>query len=537
MKNSDLFVACLVNEWVEYVFGVPGEENLDLLESLRTSGIRLIVTRNEQTAVFMAATYGRMTGKPWVALATLGPWATNMVTGIAYAHLGAMPVVTITGQKPIKASKQWQFQVIDVVGMMQPITKRSTSVVNGARIPSTVREAFKLAEMERPWPVSIEFPEDIAAEEITGYAPMPYEKIRRPEIDEKMLQILVDRLQSAKRPMLLVGAGANRKRIGKYLTQLITKHHIPFFTSQMGKGVVDESLPQFLGTAALTSKDYVHDAIQQADLIIAIGHDTIEKPTNIIDPSKTNFIHINFYPSKVDTLYMPSLEVIGDIGNTLWQLCEATIDTKNWDLTPIRETKKTIDARLAHQVAKSKELDHITPAFVIDIVQDLYQHDGIVCLDNGLYKVYFARLYQALHPQSLLLDNALATMGAWYSSAMMCKLLYPEKAIIAVVGDGGILMNLGDIQTAVSLGIDLVIVILNDNAYGMIKRKQQHGWFADYGLDLTNPDFVKLAKAFGAHGHHVSQPSDLASTITTAKASKGVHIIDVDFRYPEDVVE
>lgn len=536
MKASDLFVRCLENEWVRYIFGVPGEENLDLLESLRESSIELIVTRNEQTAVFMAATYGRLVWKAGVALATLWPGATNMVTGIAHAQLGGMPVVVITGQKPIKKSKQWRFQIIDVVGMMKPITKWSTTVPNGNRIPAIVRQAFKLSEDEKPGAVHIELAEDIAAEEVSMTEVLPAEKVRRPQIDAKMLDLLIERISQAQKPMLLIGSGANRKRITNYLTKFIQKTNIPFFTSQMGKGVVDESLPQYIGTAALTSGDYIHPIIDMADLLIVVGYDIVEKPTNYRHnhPSR-QIIHVNFTPADVDDIYMPQLEAIGDIGNTFWQLDESSLDASMRDFSDVYDKVDVVKQQFAHNLALEKGAEVMMPRTLIQNLRNLLDKEDILALDNGLYKVWVARNYPAYAPNTVLLDNALATMGAGYSVGMVAKMLHPTQKVVCLVGDGWLMMNLGDIETAVRLWLDMIIVVLDDSAYGMIKRKQKGMWFADYGLDLRNPDFVALAKSFGAHWFAVDHPDNFSATMQQALGTKGISIVVVPFVYPEKV--
>ena len=324
MKASDLFVKALENEGVEYIFGVPGEENLDFVESLRNSKIKLVVTRHEQVAGFMAATYGRLTGKPGVCISTLGPGATNFVTAAAYATLGGMPMLMITGQKPILSSKQGHFQIVDVVGMMKPITQYTTQIVSARTIPSRVREAFRILMEERPGAVHIELPEDIAAEEVPDDSPVfPIDKIRRPAADEKAVTKAVEMILTAKSPLILIGAGANRRFVSNMLTEFIDATGIPFFTTQMGNGVVDERHPLYLGCAALSSQDYLHCAIAKADLIINVGHDVIEKPPFFMTHGGTKVIHVNYLSATVDDVYFPQWEVIGDIGNTLWQMKES----------------------------------------------------------------------------------------------------------------------------------------------------------------------------------------------------------------------
>jgi len=508
MKASDLFVKILEQKWVDTIYWVPGEENLDLLDSIGHSNIKLILTRNEQTAVFMAATYGRITGKTWIALATLWPWATNMMTGVAYAQLWGMPVIVITGQKPQNHSKQWAFQIIDVVGMMKPVTKHAMSIVSWERIPYILENAFRIAEDEKPGAVHLELPEDIAAEEVAEKYSLPdlkTHKIRRPVPDYKAIPELISEIEKAKTPIILVGAWANRKRITKYLTKFIEKYDIPYFTSQMGKWVVGGRQENYLGTAALTSGDYIHDAIAQSDLILSVWYDNAEKPTDILGINGKPVININFVKSNFDYVYSPYLDIIGDIGNTFWQLCEADIDSSNWDFTKIYEINSENQKKIAENI-----------------------------LDNGLYKVWLARNYPARKPNTILLDNALATMGAWYASAMEAKRLHPDKKVVCVTGDGGLVMNLWDLETAVRMELDLVIVILNNSSYGMIKWKQQGGGFEDYGLDFGEMDFIKLAESFGASGYKVVKKDDFKPLLEAVMNKSWVQIIDLDFDYPED---
>ena len=331
MKASDLFVKALEAEDVEYVFGIPGEENLDLLESLRASSIKLVLTRHEQGAGFMAATYGRLTGKVGVCLSTLGPGATNLVTPAAYAQLGAMPMLMITGQKPIKTSKQGRFQVIDIVDMMRPITKFTNQIVSGDRIPSTVREAFRLAHEERPGAVHIELPEDIAAEETNEQILSP-SMTRRPIAEYKAIAAAISMIEEAQSPLLLIGAGANRKLTAKMLREFVDKTCIPFVTTQMGKGVLNESDPRFAGNTALSDGDFVHRAIERADLIINVGHDVVEKPPFFMHHNDKKVIHVNFDSAAVDPVYFPQLEVVGDIANSIWQIKEGITPQDDWKL-------------------------------------------------------------------------------------------------------------------------------------------------------------------------------------------------------------
>lgn len=532
MNASELFVKCLEEEGVEYIFGVPGEENLTFLEALRTSKIKMIVTRHEQAAAFMAATYGRLTGRTGVALSTLGPGATNFVTAVAYAQLGGMPLLVITGQKPIKKSKQGRFQIIDVVQMMKPITKMAEQIVSGTRIPSMVREAFKIAEDERPGAVHIELPEDIAEEEVGNLTALPRIKVRRPGPDPKAIQEAVAMIKQAKNPLLVVASGANRTLISRRLTEFIEKTHIPFVTTQMGKGVADETSPYFMGTTALTSNDYVHCIVDQADLVITVGHDVSEKPPALLGEGAKKVLHIHFYPAQIDDVYFPNYEVVGDIAHTLWALSEELTPQNHWNFSSFYKNKEKGEA-LIHQKDQDSSTPIIPQRFVADL-RKVMQKEDIVALDNGVYKLWVARNYAAQAPNTVLLDNALATMGAGLPSAMMAKMLYPEKNVVAVVGDGGFMMNSQELETAIRLKLNLVVIILNDNAYGMIKWKQHGMGLENFSLDLGNPDFVKYAESYGAHGHRLEKTEDFIALLTTSLKTPGVHIIEVPIDYSEN---
>ena len=528
MKASDLFIKALENEDVEYIFGIPDEENLDFLDTMKDSKIKLILTRHEQGAGFMAATYGRLTGKPGVCLSTLGPGATNLTTPAAYAQLGAMPMMMITGQKPIKKSKQGRFQIVDIVELMKPITKYTKQIVNGNNIGSLVRESFRLAMEERPGAVHLELPEDIAAEECDDRI---FEVVghRRPDADEMAIQEASKMIEKAKMPLLLIGAGANRKRTSKALQAFIDKTGIPFFNTQMGKGVVDERHPKFLGTAALSADDFLHCAIDRADLIINVGHDVIEKPPFFMEEGGTKVIHINFFPAQVDTVYFPQLNVIGDIASSVIHIAKHINNYSNWDLSYFGRIKDEVEE---HLTKYSK--DHrfpILPQRLVHLVREELPEDGIVTLDNGVYKIWFARNYKCYQPNTLLLDNALATMGAGLPSAMLAKLINPTKKVISVCGDGGFMMNSQELETATRLGLNMVVIILNDSAYGMIKWKQEGMGFDNFGLDYKNPDFVKYAESYGAIGHRPTSDDNFKEILSKCLHTDGVHVIDLAVDY------
>lgn len=533
MNASDLFIKALENEGVEYIFGIPGEENLDLLEALRKSDkIKLILTRHEQGAGFMAATYGRLTGKVGVCVSTLGPGATNFATAAAYAQLGAMPMLMITGQKPIKKSKQGRFQIIDIVRMMRPMTKYAKQIVNGNNVPSVVREAFKIATTERPGAVHIEFPEDISAEEDIDDNIYPVQEFQYPTAHKKAIADAVKMIEKAKRPLLCIGNAANRDEISSALTDFVNETGIPFFSTQMGKGVVDENHKLCLSTAALSKDDFIHCAIERADLIINVGHDVIEKPPFFMENEEgaTKVLHVNFFPSEVDDTYFPQLDVVGDISSSIEKITNDISKQEHWDFDYYVRLADEIRNRLSKYFGDTR-FPILPQRAVRTIRQTLTSDDDIVTLDNGVYKIWFARNYRCAKPNTLLLDNALATMGAGLPSGMAAKMVNPESKVVAVCGDGGFMMNDQEMETAVRLGLDLTVIILNDNAYGMIKWKQTGMGFDTFGLDLGNPDFVKFAESFGAKGYRPESCEEFEETLEKCVNSKGVHLIDLAVDY------
>jgi acetolactate synthase-1/2/3 large subunit len=531
-KGSDLLVAALENEGVERIFGLPGEENLDVVESLRHSKIELVLTRHEQAASFMAATQGRLTGQPGVCLSTLGPGALNFTTGAAYAHLGAMPMLMITGQKAIKTARQARFQIVDIVGTMRPLTKMTRQIVSADAIPSMVRDAFRVMVEERPGPVHLELPEDIAAEE-TSTVLVPPHPIDRPVASQASLDRAVAMILEAKRPLIMIGAASNRPRLVEPLSDFVRRTRIPFFNTQMGKGAVTGGSNLYLGTAALSERDYIHDAIDRADLIVAIGHDTVEKPPFLMGQAAggPKVIFVGYVSATVEQVFYPDAELIGDIGTTV----AALADRLGGRLNPDSEMLALRQNILAHinERADSDQFPVIPQRLVRD-VRTVMPEDGIVCLDNGMYKIWFARNYRTHVANTLLLDNALATMGAGLPSAIAAKLLHPDRRVMAVCGDGGFMMNSQELETAVRLKLDLVVLIIEDNAYGMIRWKQAVDGFPDFGMTFSNPDFVAYAASYRARGHRIAAVADLVPTLEAAFAEGGVHLVTVPIDYSEN---
>ena len=532
MNGAQLLVAALEGEGVKRIFGVPGEENLDVVEALRRSSIDLVLTRHEQAAAFMAATHGRLTGEAGVCLTTLGPGALNLTTGAAYAQLGAMPMVMITGQKGILSRKQARFQIVDIVSTMTPLTKMAQRIVGTATIPSLVREAFRTAQQERPGPVHLELPEDIAAEEAPGIPLVPPHPTTLPVAHPAALDRAAELIRAAQHPLVMLGAAASRPRLADALSAFVSRVQIPFFNTQMGKGSVAGGSGLYMGTAALSARDYIHQAIDRADLIVSIGHDTVEKPPFLMGPGGPTVLHVGYLPATVEEVYFPHAELIGDIGPSLTLLADR-LEGKLPRAGALLPQRERILAHIGERA--TEERFPLTPQRIVHDVRQVMPEDGIVCLDNGMYKIWFARNYRTRVANTLLLDNALATMGAGLPSAMMASMLHPDRRVLAVCGDGGFMMSSQELETAVRLGLNLVVLILQDNAYGMIRWKQAADGFADFGMTFGNPDFVTYARAYGMHGTRVERADGLAPALEAAFAAGGMHLVAVPVDYSENM--
>ncbi len=532
MKTSDLLVRCLENEGVEYIFGIPGEENLDFLESLRHSDIELVLTRHEQAAGFMAATLGRLTGKVGVCLSTLGPGATNFVTSAAYALLGGMPVLFITGQKPIRASKQGRFQIVDIVHMMEPVTQFTRQIVDGNNVPSLVRECFRVATDEKPGPVHLELPEDVAADEVDR-EPFAVTEVSPPGANTSAIKEAAALIHAAERPLLLIASACNRNDSAPALRDFVDRTGIYFFSTQMGKGAVDERHPRCLGTAALSDGDYLHCAIERADLIINVGHDVSEKPPFIMHKGGQTVIHLSYFPAEMDDVYFPQHEVIGCTAANMRMLADSIEPSETWNFDYFERVRGEVEAHVFTEKADSETFPNVPQRIVADL-RNAVPSDGILSLDNGMYKIWFARNYQAHEPNTVLLDNALASMGAGLPAAIGAKIVHPDRKVVAVCGDGGFMMNSQEMETAVRLGLDLVVIVLRDDGYGMIKWKQTGGGFPTYGLDFGNPDFVDYARSYGAHGVRIERTGQLVEELENAFTEGGVHLIEVPVDYSEN---
>ncbi|MBM4056083.1 MAG: acetolactate synthase large subunit [Planctomycetes bacterium] len=531
MKASDLFVHQLQEEDVEYIFGLPGEENLDFLDSIRKAKIKLFVTRHEQAAAFMAATYGRLTGKAGVCFSTLGPGATNLVTGVAHAQLIGAPLIAVTGQKALVGNWQAKFQSVDIVNLMKPITKHSISIIDPNTIPTIVRDSFKVAEEERPGAVHIELPEDVASSRANA-AVQKRGFIRRPSPDHRAIDEAAKLINKAKYPLIIISSGANRKRITKHLLDFINKTGIYVVHTQMGKGVIGDDCPYSLFATGIHKRDYVNCGIDMADLIITIGYNTVEYPPFVWNKDlNKKIVNIDFVDSQTDKYFNPDIEVIGDISHSLRKL-EIKVEKRT---TPeFEKLRNFLERKLG---TKEEGKYPLTPIEIVHHVRKTLGKEDIVTLDNGIYKLWFSRLYRTYAPNTLLLDNALATMGAGLPSALTAKLLNPGKKVLAVVGDGGFMMNSQELETAMRYKIPVVVLIVNDNAFGFIKWKQKNMKFREFALDYGNPDFVKYAESYGAKGFKINKGDNLSDILNRAFSLNKVAVIEcpVDYSVNYDV--
>ncbi|HWR25049.1 MAG TPA: acetolactate synthase large subunit [Methanosarcina sp.] len=526
MKASDLFVAQLEEEGVEYIFGLPGEENLDFLESLRGSKIKLIVTRHEQAAAFMAASYGRLTGKPGVCFSTLGPGATNLVTGVAQAQLIGAPFVSISGQKALIDNWQARFQLVDVVRMMEPLCKKAVSIKDPGTIPTVIRNAFKLAEAERPGAVHIELPEDVAQEE-TDAAVQIRSEIKIPYPNPETVKKAATMICEAKDPLIIVSAGSNRKAITEELENFVRKTGIYLVHTQMGKGVVPDDCIYSLFATGIHARDYVNCGIDGSDLIITVGYDIVEYPPYLWNGKlDKKIINIDFVDSVPDRYFNPTIEITGDIASSIRELAASIPGKREFPI--FENTRRFVEEKINSPVKKTYPP---FPQAIVHTVRKVLGREDIITLDNGIYKLWFSRLYKTYAPNTVLLDNALATMGAGLSAGITAKLLYPERRVLAICGDGGFMMNCQELETAIRYNIPVVVLILNDNGFGFIKWKQKKMHFEAFGLDYGNPDFSLFAESFGASGFRVKEEDELEEVLEKAFALNKVAVVECPIDY------
>ncbi len=530
MKASDLIVRCLENEGVRYVFGVPGEEILDIVDSLADSRIRFIATRHEQGAAFMADAYGRLTGKAGVCLSTLGPGATNLATGVADANLDHAPLVAITGQGGRDRIHKESHQYLDIVEHFRPLTKWNRRVEMPAVIPEVIRKAFKVAESEKPGACHVEVPEDVAEEPADG-EPLSTERARRPSPDRPSLQAAARLIEAASFPLIFAGNGVIRGHASEALRALARDHGIPVVNTFMAKGCMPYDDPLCLLSAGLQARDYVSCGFDKADLIIAVGYDPVEYAPKVWNPErKKHIIHIDFTPAEPDGFYQPAVEVVADVREAL-DLLNGLVKGQK-DPAAYRELRRFILEQL--EEGAGDDDFPLKPQRILRDLRAAMGREDILISDVGSHKLWIARTFPAYEPNRVLISNGLAAMGIALPAAVAAKLVHPERHVVAVSGDGGFLMNVQELETARRLGLAIVNVIFRDGGYNLIQWKQQTRLGRESGVEFGNPDFVALAQAFGAKGYRVESARDLAPALRDALAWPGPTVVDVPVDYREN---
>lgn len=530
MKAANLFVKCLENEGVEYIFGIPGEENLDVMDALLDSNIQFITVRHEQGAAFMADMYGRLTGKAGVCLATLGPGATNLITGVADANMDHAPLVAIAGQASTHRLHKESHQVLDLEQIFQSITKYSSRILSPNVITEVVRKAFKIAETEKTGATFIEFPENIAEMDIED-TPIPPRNPLPPEPPRIKVELAAKMISEAKNPMILAGNGVIRGRACKELADFAEKLRIPVANTFMAKGVIPFKHPMALGSAGLQANDYISCGFAKADLIICIGYDLVEYHPYLWHKTKDrNIIHIDRNHAEVDAHYSVDIGVIGDLTHSLPRIAELASPASGTGMHALRNA--VIEEMNQHKDDVSVPLK---PQKIIWDLRTAMGMEDIAISDVGAHKMWMSRMFRCEYPNTCIISNGFASMGIAVPGAIAAKLVYPEKKIVAVTGDAGFMMNSQEIETAMRLGTAIVILIWTDNAYGLIEWKQMNQFHRTSNISFSNPDFVKYAESFGATGYRIEKGEDLLPTLQKALADNTVSIIDCPVDYSENL--
>ena len=530
MKAAELFVKCLENEGVEYIFGIPGEENLDVMDALLDSKIKFVTTRHEQGAAFMADVYGRLSGRAGVCLATLGPGATNLVTGVADANMDHAPVVAIAGQASTSRLHKESHQVLDLEEMFRCITKYSARLLTPNIITEVVRKAFKVAQTEKTGACFIEFPENIAEMDVDDH-PLAIKHPTMPEPPTAKVERAAEIIAEAKHPIVLAGNGVVRGKAWQQLAEFADKWSIPVANTFMAKGVIPFKHPMALGSAGLQANDYVSCGFNRADVIICIGFDLVEYHPYLWHPTKDRtIIHIDQAPAEVDAYYPVSIGVVGDIKHSLIRLTELATPRPGYAMRALREA--LVEDMNQHKDDTSMPLK---PQKIIWDLRTAMDLEDIAICDVGAHKMWMSRMFRCEFPNTCIISNGFASMGIAVPGAIAAKLVNPEQKVVAVTGDAGFMMNSQEIETAMRLNTPIVILIWNDSAYGLIEWKQMNQFGRKSNIDFTNPDFVKYAEAFGAKGYRIEKGEDLLPALKKALADNTVSIIDCPVDYSENL--
>ncbi|HEY9668806.1 MAG TPA: acetolactate synthase large subunit [Coleofasciculaceae cyanobacterium] len=532
MNTAELLVRCLENEGVEYVFGLPGEENLHVLQALRNSSIQFITTRHEQGAAFMADLYGRLTGKAGVCLSTLGPGATNLMTGVADANLDGAPLVAITGQVGTDRMHIESHQYLDLVAMFAPVTKWNAQIVRPSNTAEIVRKAFKIAQSEKPGAVHIDLPENIAAMPVSGN-PLNKDEREKTYASFRSIGKAAVAISKAKNPIILAGNGAIRAHASEALTEFATRMNIPVVNTFMGKGVIPYTHPLALWTVGLQQRDLISCAFEQADLIIAVGYDLVEYSPKKWNPEgKVPLIHIGATPAEIDSSYIPLVEVVGDIADSLEEIMKQA--DRQGKPTPYAVELRS-DIREDYEQYANDEGFPIKPQKLIYDLRQVMGPEDIVISDVGAHKMWMARHYHCDRPNTCIISNGFAAMGIAMPGAIAAKLVYPDRKIVAVTGDGGFMMNCQELETALRVGTPFVTLIFNDGGYGLIEWKQHNHFGESAFIHFGNPDFVKFAESMGLKGYRVTSAADLIPILKTALEQDVPTVIDCPVDYGENL--
>jgi acetolactate synthase-1/2/3 large subunit len=546
---ADLLVECLEAEGVEFVFSVPGEETMDILDALsRSDSIRHITTRHEQGAAFMADVYGRLTGRAAVALATLGPGATNLLTGVADAYLDHAPMVAITGQAASDKLHKEAHQVVDIVEMFRPVTKWNTRVDQLSAIPEIVRKAFRVATLSKPGPTHLEIPESVAASALEpndANRPLEPGKAYFPEPTDDAIAHAARLISTSERPIVLAGNGVLRRSASPELRALAKGLHVPVAVTFMGKGAMDDRSHLSLMAVGLQARDHVLTGFDRADLVIAVGYDLVEyAPARWNPDGRKRIVHIDTQPAEVDVAYQPEVELIGDIGGSLERLLSALLPLGigGRDATQRHEAKETlVNADLRMELLGDLDACVNDQAFPIKPQRAIYElrralaPEDIVVSDVGAHKIWVARLYQAYEPNTVIISNGFAAMGIALPGAIGAKLVHPDRKVVALCGDGGFLMNSQELETAKRIGANITVVIWRDDAYGLIDWKQRNEFGRPFAVEFGNPDFVAYAESFGIAGFRPTSADDLYPTLRKALDTEGPSVVEVPIDYRENL--
>lgn len=531
MKAAELVVKCLENEGVKYVFGVAGEEIMEVMHAINSSTIKFVVTRHEQGAAFMAGAVGRLTGKPGVCMATLGPGATNLTTGIADAFLDHAPLVAITGQASLRRTYKESKQVVDIVSHFKPITKWNAQVERGEMVPELVRKAFKLAQAEKPGSCHLELPSDVAKEAVEG-SPLPVHEMTYPNPDEGALKEIAHLINRSRRPIILAGNGVVRGRASGELREFVQHTQIPAAHTFMAKGCIPADNELCLLSVGLQQYDYVNCGFDRADLVIGIGYDFAEYEPELWNPKgDKKIVNIDFLSSEVDFHYSPTLELIGDIGKSL-RLLRPMVEKKG-DIAPVTTLRRYI-LQETEEYARDESCP-LKPQRVIQDVRKVMKRDDILVSDIGAHTIWVARMYMAYEPQTVLISFGFASMGFGVPAAIAAKLVHPEKKVVAICGDGGFMMTSMELETACRLGTPIVFLIFRDSTYALVKWKQIMEYGVGFGVDFNNPDFVEYARSFGMEGHRVERPRELAPLLEKVLKKDKPALLDIPVDFNENL--